>query len=104
VIKATIIIPTRNRANYLSSSILSLTKQTYPASHFEIIIVDNGSTDNTKEISKKLISKYTDNRINYIYEPEPGLLSGRHRGAFEAKGDILIFIDDDIIAYNYWLS
>lgn len=42
--------------------------------------------------------------IRYIYEPIPGLLSGRHRGAAEAKGAILVFIDDDIEADRNWLA
>ena len=98
-----IIIPTRNRSKWISSAIQSFVKQDFPSSQYEIIVVDNGSTDNTREITEHAVS-LNKNNIRYIYEPEPGLLSGRHRGASEAKGDILVFVDDDIEAVNGWLS
>jgi glycosyltransferase involved in cell wall biosynthesis len=44
------IIPTRNRAKYLNKALESITKQNYPPEKFEVIVVDNGSTDNTKEV------------------------------------------------------
>lgn len=100
---ASIIIPTRNRSKWLTSAIQSFAEQDFPSSQYEIIVVDNGSTDNTGEITERaaLLNK---NNIRYIYEPEPGLLSGRHRGMSEAKGEILVFVDDDIEAVNGWLS
>ncbi|MCF6150676.1 MAG: glycosyltransferase [Candidatus Kuenenia sp.] len=101
--KASIIIPTRNRSKWITSAIQSFVEQDFPASRCEIIVVDNGSTDNTREIAEQAAS-LNKNNIRYIYEPEPGLLSGRHRGASEAKGDILVFVDDDIEAVNGWLS
>lgn len=103
-IKYSIIIPTFNGSKYISTVVESLIKQNYNKENFEIIIVDNASTDNTKKISHFLMKKYNDYNIRYIYEPIPGLLSGRHRGAKEAKGEILTFIDDDIIADQNWLS
>ncbi len=100
---ASIIAPTRNRSKWLISAIRSFVEQDFPSSQYEIIVVDNGSTDNTREITEHIasVNKYT---IRYIYEPVPGLLSGRHCGALEAKGEILIFVDDDIEAVKGWLS
>lgn len=98
-----IIVPTCNRAKSLSFAINSFCLQNYPVEQFEIIIVDNDSTDNTKEVVDKAITVNT-HHIRYIYEPEPGLLSGRHRGALEAKGEILTFVDDDIEADINWLK
>jgi len=103
MINVSIIVPTRNRSQMLEMSIKSLISQNYPFLDYEIIIVDNGSHDNTKNVVEKYISTNPNHNIRYIFEPVPGLLSGRHRGAFEAKGDILIFVDDDIIAKNVWL-
>lgn len=98
-----IIIPTFNRADCLTAALKSFVSQNFPIEAFEILVVDNGSTDRTREIVETAISDYS-HHIHYIYEPEPGLLSGRHRGALKASGEILIFVDDDIQADQNWLS
>jgi glycosyltransferase involved in cell wall biosynthesis len=97
-----VIIPTRNRADMLSIAIDSIRNQNLLPYHFEILVVDNGSTDHTAAIVQNLM-RYFGN-MNYIYEPEPGLHAGRHRGMLDARGDILIFADDDIEALPTWLS
>jgi glucosyl-dolichyl phosphate glucuronosyltransferase len=99
-----IIIPTLNRANSLKLAIDSICQQNFSPDQFENLVVDNGSTDNTKQVTEAAIAAYPFHKIHYIYEVEPGLLSGRHRGALEAKGDILIFVDDDIEADVNWLQ
>lgn len=86
-----IIIPTRNREKELLATLESIQKQkTFLDS--EIIIVDNGSTDNTKEV----IAQFKDLPIVYEYNDIPGLLTGRHLGAEKAKGEVLCFLDDDV--------
>jgi glycosyltransferase involved in cell wall biosynthesis len=102
--KISIIIPTLNRAVYLENTLESLINQNFPVDQFEILIVDGGSTDNTKDICDRLIKTNPNYSIHYIYEPEPGSLAGRHRGSIEAKGEIFTFIDDDIEASPIWLS
>ncbi len=99
-----IIISTLNRAKYLEKTLKSLINQSFSSDQFEILIVDGGSTDNTKDICDRLINKNPNYSIHYIYEPEPGSLAGRHRGALEAKSKIFTFIDDDIEAAPNWLS
>ncbi len=99
-----IIIPTLNRSPTLAIAIKSFVAQNFPGDEFEIIVVDNGSNDDTKQIVETAIANHPSAQIHYIYEPEPGLLSGRHRGALEAKGNILIFVDDDIQADVNWLQ
>jgi len=99
-----VIIPTLNRADYLLKALSSLLNQSIPLNSFEILVIDNGSTDSTRQVVEVFISANKSHSIRYIYEPEPGLLSGRHRGALEAKGDILVFTDDDIEATPNWLS
>lgn len=99
-----IIIPTLNRQEDLKNCLISLVRQDFASNQYEILVVDNGSTDSTKEITEEAIALFPRHRISYIYEPEPGLLSGRHRGASETQGDILIFIDDDIEADKNWLA
>jgi glycosyltransferase involved in cell wall biosynthesis len=80
----------------------SLSNQTLAPDNFEVIIVDNGSNDDTKKICKsfqKQIKNYT-----YIYEKQPGLHRGRHAGLRKAIADILVFADDDVIAFPTWLE
>jgi glycosyltransferase involved in cell wall biosynthesis len=71
---------------------------------FEIIVVDNGSWDATRVETDAIAALNKHHTIRYVFEPEPGLLSGRHRGASEARGEILVFVDDDIEAEPFWLS
>jgi glycosyltransferase involved in cell wall biosynthesis len=97
-----VIIPTRDRANCLKGVLSSLTVQTYPPKCFEVLIVDNGSKDNTKEIFDFYSSSILN--LHYYYDDRPGLHVGRHVGLREAKGDILVYADDDIEATQMWLE
>ena len=103
-VRASVIIPTLNRARSLKIVLDSIFAQEYPARRFEIIVVDNGSTDKTKSVVDSVMAHNPDQKIRYVFEPVPGLLSGRHRGAEEAEAEILIFVDDDIEAFPAWLS
>lgn len=73
-----------------------------PVDAFEVLVIDNGSSDNTHEIVEQFSDKLES--LRYFYEAEPGLHVGRHRGMLEARGDILVFADDDIEALPTWLS
>ncbi len=97
-----VIIPTRNRANLLEIVLTSITDQTYPQTNFEVIVVDNGSTDNTCAIVDNYRNRISN--LKYIYEPKLGLHVGRHAGLAIAKGDILVYCDDDIEAFPTWLD
>ena len=102
--QVSIIIPTLNHAKYLKNALISTLNQAFSKNEYEIIVVDGSSTDSTRQVTEQVIATHSTHQIRYIYEPEPGLLSGRHRGAKEAKGDILVFIDDDIEADKGWLA
>ncbi|MBX3295949.1 MAG: glycosyltransferase family 2 protein [Acidobacteria bacterium] len=69
----------------------------------EIIIVDNGSTDNTKEVALGLVRE-GDGKIKYIHENHPGACRARNRGRMEAKGNWLAFIDDDALPHEDWVK
>lgn len=83
-----VIIPTYNRANYLSEAIDSVLAQTYK--NYEIIVVDDGSTDNTR----KVLEKYS-NKIRYIYQENKGPSAARNNGIKNAKGELIAFLDSD---------
>lgn len=94
------IICTHNRDKYLGAAIDSLLVQEF-APGFEIIIVDNGSTDNTRTVVE---SRLGDSRLKYVFEPVLGLSVARNTGAKTASGEILAYLDDDAIASVGWLQ
>ncbi len=98
-----VIVPTRNRSAFLREALASVLAQTLPPESYEIIVVDNGSTDNTRNIVDELVAAHP-GRIRYVFEEQPGLHRGRHRGAAEARSGLLVFVDDDIIADEKWLQ
>ena len=100
--KASVIICTYNRAGLLKESIHSVLEQDYPSDQFEIIVVDNNSTDNTKNVVKELVSSSTV-KIKYVFEKRQGLSYARNAGIEYTDGDIIIFTDDDIEAERTWL-
>ena len=86
-----IILPCYNVENYVEKSIISIKNQTY--SNFEVIIVDDGSTDNTAIKIHSVIKD--DHRFKYYFKPNGGLSSARNYGINKAKGEYLCFVDSD---------
>lgn len=99
-----VIVPTKDRADDLETTLRSLIRQNIDDDAFEIVIVDNGSKDRTAVVSRDLGSIRPSLQIRYVMEMEPGLLAARHRGYREAEGNILVYADDDITAAPHWLS
>jgi len=93
------IICTHNRDRYLGFAIDSLLAQDFD--NFEIIIVDNASSDRTREVVE---ARLKDQRLRYIYESEIGLSVARNTGARIAYGEILAYLDDDAVASSHWLK
>jgi glycosyltransferase involved in cell wall biosynthesis len=88
-----IIMPTKDRANSIGKAIDSALAQTH--TNFELVIIDDGSKDHTKDV----IEKYTDERIHYIqYEENSGVSVARNRGLDRARGEWIFFLDSD----NTW--
>lgn len=84
-----VIIPAYNAALYINKSINSVLDQT--VDDFEIVVVDDGSTDETREIVKII----EDERIHYIYQPNGGVSSARNTGIRNARGEYICFLDAD---------
>src|SRR5215831_4126383 len=97
-----IIVPTRNRANMLLTALESIEKVADPSESIDVIIVDNGSSDQTKAVCERMGPRFRRNELRYFYDDMPGLLTGRHRGAREAKGEILAYLDDDVVLAPTW--
>lgn len=94
--KATVIIPTYNRSNLVREAVESVLRQTF--TDFELIVVDDGSTDDTREV----IGNIMDDRIRYCYKPNGGGGSARNRGLIESQGEYIAFLDhDDLWLENY---
>ena len=98
-----IIIPTAGRPKSIRSAIESILIQELKFFRSELIIVDN----NTEDALSSDLANYCEqwsSRLRYVREPSPGLSAARHRGALEAKGDLLTFLDDDVEVSHTWLQ
>lgn len=94
--KITFIVPIYNVGKYLDTTIQSMLSQSY--SNIEIILINDGSTDNSAEICQKYAEK--DERIKYIFQENQGVSSARNKGIDEATGDWICFVDGDDFIEN----
>jgi glycosyltransferase involved in cell wall biosynthesis len=101
LIDASVIIPTYNRAAKLRSCLAALSNQTQPASDFEVIVVVDGSTDETVQMLTDLKTPFS---LQVIYQPNAGQPLALNHGASEARGRIAIFLDDDIVVVPQYVS
>lgn len=85
-----VIIPTYNRANYILDAVESVCAQTYE--DHEIIVIDDGSTDHTRDVLQPLID---DQRIIYVHQENSGVSSARNHGIRLAQGKYVAFLDSD---------
>jgi glycosyltransferase involved in cell wall biosynthesis len=93
-----IIICSYNRASYISDALTSLYGQSSGLDDFEVIIVDNNSTDNTKEVYAQWRHTNTNGQFTFISEMQQGASFARNTGAAIAKGEWVCFMDDDAVA------
>lgn len=97
------IICTRNRVNLLESAVLSLIKQDFEPTRYEIIVVDNGSEDGTCDLISAYFENILTHRIMYVYEGNLGISWARNAGWRVARGKYVAYIDDDERAEPDWL-
>jgi len=84
-----VIIPAYNQGHYLAEAIQSVLDQTHQ--DFEIIVVDDGSTDDTRQIAER----FSDPRVHYVYQQNRGLSGARNTGIRHARGAYLTYLDSD---------
>lgn len=93
-----VVIPFYNSDKHLESCISALLSQTYPSSAYEIIMVDNNSTDNSTDV----VREYS--QIILLSEAKKGSYAARNRGVAESKGRIIAFTDSDCVPCPEWLD
>ena len=99
-----IILSTYNRSADLKIMLESLLAQEKDSSfEFEIILIDNNSSDDTKEIVKSFETQFG-NKLHYIFQPIPGKCLSINIGIEKSKGDIIVFTDDDVVLHPSWLK
>jgi glycosyltransferase involved in cell wall biosynthesis len=98
-----VIMSTYNRGELLSDAVRNvLAQRAATAPPFELIVVDNNSTDRTREIVARLAR--ADGRVRYVFEPKQGLSCARNAGIREARGRFIAFTDDDVRADPGWVE
>jgi glycosyltransferase involved in cell wall biosynthesis len=96
------VLCTHNRQEHLRIAIESLTRQTLSARDFEILVVDNASSDETASLVSELQREVKN--LVYVFEPRLGLNNARNTGWRRAQADIVAFLDDDAVADTNWLQ
>lgn len=104
MLRVSLIVPTYNRAGYLNKSLETFAKQSLDKNSYEIILVDNNSSDDTKKVFDRFSKRFPGNNWVYYFEPKQGLHYARNRGLLLSKGEIVVFGDDDIEASSQWLE
>ncbi|MBU5614595.1 glycosyltransferase [Geomonas azotofigens] len=95
--KISVVICTYNRSALLRDSVADLQAQDFPSSDFEILVVDNNSSDDTRSTVESLAAS-SKVALRYLFEGNQGLSFARNTGILNARGDIVVFTDDDIAA------
>ena len=96
----TVGIPTYNRAYSLAETIDAVAGVSPPNDDWELIVVDNNSSDETKEVCLRHLPP----NGRYVFEPKPGVSNARNRVFQEARGELIVFTDDDTLPDENWLA
>ncbi len=102
VMDVSIVVPAFNEEKNIERSITSLLNQDFKGK-YEIIVVNDGSTDNTEKTVKEIIKK-SENKIKLLNQPNQGPAAARNAGAKIAKGKIVLFTDSDCVVEKGWIK
>jgi glycosyltransferase involved in cell wall biosynthesis len=98
-----IVVPTRNRAPLLRACLEALVGQDHPPEGYEIVIVDDGSTDDTAEVAREFSQRTIGPAVSVVRQEAAGLNAARNEGVRCARGDPVCFVDDDVDVPPGWL-
>jgi len=101
-LRITVAVITYNRSRFLRETLTGLVRQQYPADKWELLVIDNNSSDDTRDVVASFMASSPSPR--HVLEMRQGLDHGRNRAIDEAKGDILVLVDDDILMEPTWLE
>jgi GT2 family glycosyltransferase len=90
----TVVVATYNRRNGLNRLLQALAEQTYPADRFEVVVVDDGSTDGTSALLRSITVPY---RLRSLSQTNSGPAAARNLGVERARGALIVFLDDDVV-------
>lgn len=93
--RVSFVVPTYRRPEALRSTLEALVALDFPPDEYEVVVVDDGSADSTGDV----VRSFTDRspRVRYVEQPNSGVATARNNGAAAAEGELLIFLDDDIL-------
>jgi glycosyltransferase involved in cell wall biosynthesis len=98
-----VVMSTYNRGHLLTEAIESVLAQRAPAPSFELLVVDNNSTDDTRAVIEGLVARHPD-RLRYLFEGRQGVSHGRNAGIAQATAPIIAFTDDDVRVAPDWVA
>lgn len=101
-VKYSVVIPTLNQSLKLKQCLFRLSELSFDPDLFEVLVVDNGSTDDTKQVVDTFKNEISN--LRYFFSTIPGLHTGRNLGLEKARGDFLSYIDDDSFVTKGWLK
>lgn len=101
-----VLVPTYNRAHLLERGLSSLLAQSYPADRYEVVVVSDGSTDATASVVERRIARRTaeEPELRFVPIAHGGLNTARNAALAAARGVLLCFVDDDVVAPPEWLA
>ena len=103
-VNITVILCTYNRCASLTKALESIMASNMPkAAEWHVLVVDNNSKDETRDVVEQFCRRYP-GRLLYLFEPHPGKSFALTSGIREATGDVLVFVDDDVVVQPDWLQ
>jgi len=102
-VDVSVVISTYNRCTVLARALQALLRQQANEMSYEILVIDNNSSDQTRDLVQGLITKYPE-KLRYIFEPQQGLSYARNTGIANARAPIIAFTDDDVCVASDWIA